>query len=123
MRGINRLFLMGHLGLKPELKSSQNKTPFTDLRVATHRQTKNEDKWTQLTDWHRVRVWGNDAVRCCQLLQAGDAVAIEGHIRTDSWLNEDGEKKYFTLIHCQMIQFVRMAQRSPTLPLKEKASA
>ena len=123
MRGINRLFLMGHLGVKPELKTSQNNTPFTDLRVATHRQSKSEDQWTQLTDWHRVRVWGNDAVRCCQLLQAGDTVAIEGTIRTDSWINDEGEKKYFTLIHCQMVHFVRMAQRKSALPLKDKANA
>lgn len=121
MRGINRLFLMGHLGVIPNLKKSKNEKNYTDLRIATHRQSKSGEQWIQLTDWHRVRVWGDDAVSCCRLLQVGDTVAIEGSIRTDSWLDQEGEKKFFTFIHCNTIHFVRMATRQHSLPLKATA--
>jgi single-strand DNA-binding protein len=108
---------MGHLGILPSLKKSKNDNPYTDLKVATHRQRKSGDGWTQLTDWHRVRIWGDDAIRCCQLLQVGDTVAIEGSVRTDSWTDDNGEKKFFTLICCKTIHFVRMANHNRTKPV------
>jgi single-strand DNA-binding protein len=117
MRGINRLFIMGNVGIQPKIQKSKNDNSYTDLRLATHRNIKKGDKWSEITDWHDIRIWGEDAVRCCRLLQPGDTVAVDGSLRTDSWINEAGEKTFSTGVVCKAIHFVRLGHRQKVLSL------
>ena len=52
-RTINRVELLGRVGVEPEMKYTQSGTAVTQLRVATDRRRQNGDS---TTDWHNVTV-------------------------------------------------------------------
>ena len=50
------------------------------------------------TEWHNVVVWRGLAEIAEKYLRKGNSVFIEGKIRTRSWDDKDGNKKYTTEI-------------------------
>ena len=55
-RTINRVEILGRVGVEPEMRYTQSGTAVTQLRVATDRRRQNGDSET---DWHSVRrgIW------------------------------------------------------------------
>ena len=88
---INRVVIVGHLGAKPELKTSINGRSYTNLNVATSRAIASEDKeeFETTTDWHTVTVWGKRGVSCAEYLVKGQLVAIEGYLSTFNFSEKD----------------------------------
>ncbi len=81
MRGMNRVFLMGYLGSSPELLVSKNGKNYTKINLAVSRRQRAENgEFENKTDWHRVVVWGKTAQNCCDHLERGAPVAIEGSL-------------------------------------------
>ena len=117
MRGINRVFILGRLGHIPELKKTANGMSYTDLSIATHRPTRKGDIWEEKTDWHQVRTWENHAELCVRMLSKGSPLAIEGQLRTDSWLDSTGEKQFKTYIMGDRVHFL------PTIKAVDPESA
>ena len=82
MRSLNKVFLMGHLGRAPELLVAKSGQSYTRLSLATRRQWRDdEDHVQEHTDWHSVTVWGNQARSCCDYLNKGSLVFVEGLLR------------------------------------------
>lgn len=106
MRGLNRLFLIGRLGQDPELRRSPGGTPWCALSVATSRGRVKDGAWVEETDWHDVRVFGDDAVRCEQRLRKGSAVAVEGALIYDSWTDDAGQRRRKARVVCNRVQFL-----------------
>ncbi len=83
MQSLNRVYLIGHLGQQPELRTSRSGRPFTFLSLATNRRWKDEsEQWQERTDWHSVTVWGRDAELCTKHLDKGHPVFVEASLRT-----------------------------------------
>jgi single-strand DNA-binding protein len=104
---LNRASIIGRLGSDPELRYTQNNKAVANFSVAT------DESWTdrdhqrhQETEWHRIVVWGKQAESCEKYLGKGRLVYIEGPIRTRSWEDRDGNKRYTTEIRAQRIQFL-----------------
>ena len=106
MRGVNRVFILGRLGHNPEIKKTINQNSYVDLSIATHRPSRQDDIWTEQTEWHQVRTWEKHAEICAQTLKKGSPIAVEGHLRTDSWNNSDGERRSKTYIYADKIHFL-----------------
>ncbi len=106
MRGMNRVTLIGRLGRHPELRTSKAGNPWCTLAVATDRRRKDGDEWKTETDWHRVKVFGNDAERCERMLRAGSMVAIEGTMTYDKWEDDQGKKRISPRILAERVGFL-----------------
>ncbi len=104
MRDINKVMLMGRLGVDPTLRTTQNGTPVANFSLATENPSK--DKEAAETTWHRVVVWGKPAEWCQQRLQKGMPLFVEGRIRTSKYEGEDGKAKYSTEIHADNVHFI-----------------
>jgi single-strand DNA-binding protein len=78
------------------------------LSVATSRQWTNKqtNETQQETEWHRITVWGKQAESCQKYLAKGRQVYVEGRIRTSSYEDENGVKKYSTEIVAEIVQFL-----------------
>jgi len=111
MRGINTVFILGRLGKSLEAKSTTTGKSYVDLHIATNRPVKKSDTWTEETDWHRVRFWGKQANTCCQFLDKGSLVAIEGSLRTDQWTEDDGQKQFRSYVLGQQLHLLPQHQR------------
>lgn len=97
--GLNRAILLGNLGADPELRMTGGGTAVLKLRLATTESYLDKDKQRQeRTEWHSVVVWGKRAEGLGKILSKGDRILVEGGLRTSSYDDKDGNKRYKTEI-------------------------
>ena len=102
-RTINRVELLGRVGIDPEMSYTPNDTAVTRLRLATDRYRKNaEDD----TDWHTVVVWGKTAEAVNRYVNKGQRVYVAGRLVQNSWDGEDGKRRHSTEVHAQEVVFL-----------------
>lgn len=105
MRGINKVMLIGRVGIDPELRKMDNSRSKLNLRVATTESYKNPSgEWQDITDWHTVVMWGPMADRGEKDIKKGNLIYIEGKIRTRSWEDKEGHKRYATEVIAEYYQ-------------------
>ncbi|MBI9036498.1 MAG: single-stranded DNA-binding protein [Bacteroidales bacterium] len=96
MAGINKVILVGFLGKDPEVITFENGVKKATVSMATTESYKNkEGNWIDQTDWHNVVLWRWLAEKN---LIKGDQVYVEGKVKTRSYDDKDGNKKYITEI-------------------------
>ena len=61
------------------------------------------------TEWHRITAWKRLAEICEKYLTKGKLVYIEGKLRTRTWDDRDGVKRYITEIVAQTMQMLDRA--------------
>jgi single-strand DNA-binding protein len=106
-RGINKVILVGNLGADPETKYTAAGTALCTFRLATTESFTDRDGQTQeRTEWHRIVTWGKLAEICGQYLNKGRQVYVEGSIRTRSWEDDAGIKRFITEINAREVQFL-----------------
>ena len=108
MRGVNKAIVLGNLGQDPELKNLPSGSAVCSLSVATSERWKDkttgEDK--ELTEWHRVSLFGRLAEIAAQYLRKGSQVYIEGRLRTRKWQDKSGADRYTTEIIADELQLL-----------------
>ena len=98
MKGLNKVQLIGNLGLDPETRYTPEGKQVTRFRMAVNRVFKNrEGESIEDTQWFNIEAWSGLAKVIEEYLQSGDRVYIEGRLRTDVY-QKNGEKKYFTKV-------------------------
>jgi single-strand DNA-binding protein len=104
---VNKVILIGNLGKDPELRFTQTGSAVANFSIATSEQWNDRDgKRQERTEWHNIVVWGKQAESCGQYLAKGRQVYVEGSIRTRSYDDKTGTKRYVTEIVAQRIQFL-----------------
>ncbi len=99
MGSVNKVILIGNLGQDPELKYMPNGDAVCNFTLATTDSWKNRDGEQQdRTEWHRIVAYRRLAEICGEYLKKGKQVFIEGRIRTRSWDDKEGIKRYTTEI-------------------------
>lgn len=97
MDGLNRVMLLGNLGADPELRMTSGGQAVLKLRLATSESYLDKSKTRQeRVEWHSVVVWGKRAEGLGKILRKGDRLFIEGGLRTQSYDDRDGNKRYRT---------------------------
>ncbi|MBK5930633.1 single-stranded DNA-binding protein [Halochromatium salexigens] len=98
--GVNKVILIGNLGVDPEVRYMPSGSAVANLRIATSESWR--DKTTgesqERTEWHRVALFGKLAEIAGQYLRKGSKVYIEGKLRTRKWQGQDGQDRYTTEI-------------------------
>ena len=110
MAGVNKVILIGNLGADPEIRYLTNGTTVANFRIATseNRLNKTGEK-TTITEWHRIVAFGKLAEICRDYLSKGKQVYIEGRIRSRSWEDKDGNKRFTTEILANQMQMLGSA--------------
>ncbi len=97
--GLNRVMLLGNLGADPELRVTSGGQSVLKLRLATSETYLDKNRVRQeRTEWHSVVVWGKRAEALGKFLTKGSRLFIEGGLRTSSYDDKEGNKKYRTEI-------------------------
>ena len=94
---LNKVILIGNLGADPEIKEMPDGTKMAKFSIATSEKYTNKsgEKITN-TDWHNIVLWRGIAEIAEKYLNKGDSVCIEGKLKTRSWEDENGNKRYAT---------------------------
>ena len=99
MSGVNKVILVGNLGKDPEVRSFEGGAKKASFPLATTETYKTRDgQKKDHTEWHNVVLWRGLADVAEKYLGKGSQVYVEGRIRTRSWDDKDGNKKYMTEI-------------------------
>ena len=74
-----------------------------------------KDKNNKKVDFIPVEVIGNHATKLAQYLTKGKMVGVVGELNIDTW-EKDGQKKSFTKIKADKIEFLGGGKQENTLP-------
>ena len=95
--GLNRVLLLGNLGADPELRTTNSGQAVLKMRLATSETYLDRNRQRQeRTEWHNVVVWGKRAEALGKFLTKGSRLFVEGGLRTSSYEDRDGNKRYRT---------------------------
>src|SRR5574342_202956 len=104
---VNKVILVGNLGKDPEVRYTNSGSAVARLSVATSEVWNDRDGNRQeRTEWHNVVVWGKQGESCGQYLAKGRQVYVEGSIRTRSYDDKSGNKRYVTEVVAQRVRFL-----------------
>ena len=107
---INKVILIGNVGQDPEIRYTgdvNNGTKVATLRVATTERYRDRNgNLQEHTEWHSIVVWRNTADVVEKYVKKGTQVYIEGRLRTRSWDDQNGNKRYVTEIVADTLQLL-----------------
>ena len=102
---LNKVTLIGNLGIDPEIRKTQDGKEIASFSVATSESWK--DKATgekrEKTEWHRVVIFNEPLVNIVKnYIKKGSKVYIEGSLQTRKWTdNTTNQEKYTTEVVIQ----------------------
>lgn len=97
MRGVNRVMLIGNLGKDPDVQFLEGNIAVAKFPLATTETFKDRSgKLVSQTEWHTVVLWRGLAELAQKYLHKSSLVYIEGRLRTRSWEDKDGNRKFAT---------------------------
>lgn len=110
MRGVNKAILIGNLGRDPEVRYTASGQAVANFPLATTEVSSSKDGNKQeYTEWHRIVAWGRWAEICGEYLAKGKSVYIEGSLRTRSWEDKEGNKRWTTEVVVRYMQILSPA--------------
>jgi single-strand DNA-binding protein len=106
INSLNKVILIGRLGRNPELRYlPQSERAIARFTLATNERyfnpTANERDIR--VEWHRIVAWGKLAEFCEKFLNQGKQIYLEGKLRTRSWQDREGNKRFSTEIEANNI--------------------
>jgi single-strand DNA-binding protein len=98
---LNKVMLIGNLGKDPEFRAFEGGGSLTRFPIATSETytSKQTNEKVTNTEWHNVVLRNKLGEVADKYLKKGDKVFIEGRLKTRSWEDQSGERKYATEVH------------------------
>ena len=108
MAGINKAILVGNLGKDPEMRYTPNGVAVCSFPMATSETYKDRNTGERVTqtEWHNIVIWRGMAETAEKYLRKGSQVYIEGKIKTRSWEDQQGFKRYTTEVVADVMQLL-----------------
>lgn len=105
---VNKVIILGRLGQDPEVRATASGTTVANLNVATNELGGKDQSGqrAEVTEWHRVVLFGKTAELAQQYLNKGSLVYLEGRLQTRKWQDQNGNDRYSTEIVANEMQFV-----------------
>jgi single-strand DNA-binding protein len=121
---MNRVFLVGNLTRKPELRRTPAGLAVSDLGLAVSDKYKNKaGELVEATCFADVVVWGKQAEMCEQYLDKGAPVLVEGRLQFDQWQTEQGEKRSRLRVRADRVQFLGRLRAGGKAPAEGEGAA
>ena len=95
----NSVMLIGRPGAEPETRTFNDNRIVTRFNLAvndTRRNAKNEQ--VKDTQWFTVVAWDKTAERVAQVVKKGKRIAIDGALRNNEWIDNNGQRHQLTEI-------------------------
>jgi len=96
---VNKIILIGNVGKEPEVKYIDSGVAVANFSLATTERGYKAANGTQVpdrTEWHNIVLWRGLAEIAEKYVHKGSKLYIEGKIRTRSYDDQNGVKRYVT---------------------------
>ncbi|MCA1756812.1 MAG: single-stranded DNA-binding protein [Bacteroidales bacterium] len=104
---VNKVILVGNLGKDPEVHYIEQGVAVARFPFATSETYRSKDgERITTTEWHNVVLWRGLAEVAEKYVKKGSQLYIEGRIKTRSYDDRDGNKRYITEIIADNMQML-----------------
>lgn len=101
---LNKVILIGDLERDPESRYTPSGTAVLRFTLSTHETRRKQDGETyDWTEWHKIVAFSDLAEEIGPSLNRGQAVHVDGHIRSREWDSKDGVHHIVTEIIAERI--------------------
>ena len=100
---MNNVTLIGRLTADPELRHTQSGVENTRFSIAVDRRTKADEE--KQADFITITAWNKTAEFICKYFAKGQRIALTGSIRTGSYTDKDGNKRYTFEVWADNVEF------------------
>ncbi len=114
---VNKVILLGNVGLDPEISYPQKGQIIARVRLATSERAYTSQAGVQVperTEWHTVMVWGRQAEIVERYVRKGSKLYVEGKLRTRTWEDRNQVKRYSTEVYADVIELLGTPHQSAT---------
>ncbi|MDO5522555.1 MAG: single-stranded DNA-binding protein [Bacteroidia bacterium] len=106
---VNKVILVGNVGKDPEIKYFDNDNVKANFPLATSERGYTAANGTQVperTEWHNIVCWRGLAQIVEKFVKKGTQLYIEGKIRSRSYDDQNGVKRYITEIYADNVEML-----------------
>ena len=107
-RGVNKVILIGNVGVDPEIRYTASGGAVANVRLATSENWKDKQTGEQQerTEWHRLVFFGKLGEIVGEYVRKGSKIYIEGRLQTRKWQDQSGQDRYTTEIVANDMQML-----------------
>lgn len=116
---VNKVILLGNVGKDPDVRYLDNHVCVANLTLATTERGYTAQNGTQVpdrTEWHNLVFWRGLAETVEKYVHKGDKLYVEGNIRSRSYDDQNGMKRYVTEIYVDSMEMLSSRQNRPEQP-------
>ena len=106
---VNKVILLGNVGRDPEVRYLDSGVAVATFSLATTERGYTLQNGTQVpdrTEWHNIVLWRGLAETAEKYVHKGDKLYIEGKIRTRSYDDQTGAKRYVTEVFADTMEML-----------------
>jgi single-strand DNA-binding protein len=106
---VNKVILIGNVGKDPDIRYFDNGSAVVNFPLATTERGYTAANGTQIpdrTEWHNIVCWRGLAKVAEQFVKKGTQLYIEGKIRTRSYDDQNGVKRYVVEIYADNLELL-----------------
>lgn len=118
---LNKVMLIGNVGKDPEVRyldgnnPNQGATKVAQFTLATTERYRDRNgELRENTEWHNIVAWRNSADVAEKFIRKGTQVYIEGKLRTRSWTDQTGNKRFTTEVAVDNLQLLGKRNDNPS---------
>lgn len=97
-RSLNKVLLIGYIADEPIIRDIAPDRKVANLTLVTSDYSRNVETGVNedVPEWHHLSCWGNNANTVASYVHKGSRLYVEGRIKTRSYTDRDGIKRYAT---------------------------
>ena len=111
---INRITLLGNVGGDPEIRTIDGGAKVATLTLATTERSYTKRDGTVIperTEWHNIVLWRGLADIAEKYIKKGTKLYIEGPLRTRSYEDRNGVKRYVAEVYADNLELLSQPQQ------------
>lgn len=112
---INRITLLGNVGGEPEIRTLDGGVKVATFTLATTERSYTKKDGTivpERTEWHNIVLWRGLADIAEKYIRKGTKLYIEGPLRTRSYDDRNGVKKYVAEVYADNLELLGSQQQA-----------
>ncbi|MBR5467082.1 MAG: single-stranded DNA-binding protein [Bacteroidaceae bacterium] len=106
---MNKVMLIGNVGVDPEIRYVDAGVAVASVRLATTERGYRLPNGTEVpdrTEWHNIVLWRQLAETVEKYVRKGDKLYIEGKLHTRSYDDRSGQKRYVVEIWADAMEML-----------------
>ena len=116
---VNKVILIGNVGKDPDVRYLDNGVAVATFPLATTERAYTLQNGTQVperTEWHNIVLWRGLAQTADKYVDKGDKLFIEGKIKSRSYDDQNGVKRYVVEIFADNMEMLTARSAQPQAP-------